>query len=61
VVDAVDPVFVVGVETHGVAGDVEDDESLQVLQFDGLFHVAYQIVTEVELHQALKVLKPVKS
>ena len=59
--DAVDPVVVSEAGAHQVSRNIQDYESLQVLQLYRLLDVADEVVTQVELHKALKFLQAIKS
>ena len=59
--DAVDAIVVAKLGAHQVAGDVQNDQALEILQLDRLLHVAYQVIAEIELHETLQVLESIKS
>ena len=59
--DTVDPVVVSEVGAHKVSGNIQDYESLQILQFYRFLDIADEIVAQVELHEALEFFQAVKS
>lgn len=57
--NTVDTVVISKWATHKIATDVQNDQSLQIFKFDGLFHVAYQVISKVEFHQTLQLFQAV--
>jgi hypothetical protein len=57
--DAVDSVVLLADEV--VAGNVEDDEALQLLEVDDLLDVVDLVVAQVQFHQRLHVVEPTQS
>lgn len=59
--DAVDAIVVPELSAHQVARYVENDQPLQVFQLDRLLDITYQIIAQVELHEALQILQTIQS
>ena len=57
--DAIDTVVVAKLGAHQVAWNVQNDQTLQILEFNCLLHIAYQVITKVEFHQALQVFQSI--
>ena len=59
--DAVDAIVVAKLGAHQVAGDVQNDQALEILEFYSLLHVTDQVIAKIELHETLEVLKSIQS
>ena len=59
--DAVDAIVVSERATHQIARDVKDNQSLQIFQLGSFLDIADEVVSQVELHQTLQVLKAVET
>ena len=40
-----------------VAGDIKDDKSLELFQVNNFFNFVNKVITEIKLHQGLKILE----